>query len=115
MSITFHIAGRPTIVSPDFALNVSNANAHAFLIWRGVPNHEPVGGIGARDLAALLRRRLWPENRRHGDEGLPATIFVGARGATAVGCGRRAGAFARYTEELLRITDHAGDGEIIWG
>jgi hypothetical protein len=115
VSITFHIAGRRNAESDDVALHVSNTNSHAFLAWLGLPNPEPAGSIAARDLTALLRRHLWPESRRRGDEGLAAAIIVGARGTTHTDGGRRRGTFARYAEELLRIADHASDGGIIWG
>lgn len=115
MSVTFHIIGERHAESGEFALNVSNTNAYAFLAWLGLPNHDPAGSIGAGDLAALLRRPLWPENRRRSDEGRLPRIDIGARGAITVDCGRRPGAFARYAEALLRIADHAGDRDITWG
>ena len=64
MSVTFHIIGERHAESGEFALNVSNTNAYAFLAWLGLPNHDPAGSIGAGDLAAPMpadtdrRRRI---------------------------------------------------------
>lgn len=40
---------------------------------------------------------------------------VKARGTTPIDGSRRPGTVTRYAEELRRISNHADDGEIIWG
>jgi hypothetical protein len=42
-------------------INLSNQNAADFLAWLGLPTRDLVGELPGRELAALCRRRLWPE------------------------------------------------------
>jgi hypothetical protein len=110
MSITFFVAGQDS----DADINLSNVNAWALLEWIGItPDHD--GSIPARELAALTRRRLWPELRARGDEGIAPIVDTTRGGATFVDCGRRAGYFQERASQLLQLADMAGDGTIAWG
>jgi hypothetical protein len=110
MSITFGIAGRDS----DADINLSNANASALLEWIGIPP-APGGEIPAKELGARVRRRLWPEHRERGDEGLAASVLTEPGRCTLIDYGRDAGYFQRRALQLLRLADVAGDGLIGWG
>ena len=98
----------------EMYLNISNSNARAFLNWVGLHQHELWGEMQARELAALLRRRLWPERRNHDDEGRDGFIERGAHGALFTSYRRDPGKLASYTERLLRLAEYAGDRTVIW-
>jgi hypothetical protein len=110
MSITFFIAGQDS----DETLNLSNANAWALLEWIGIaPDHG--GSVPARELAALTRRRLWPEMRERDDEGVSPSVDEAPGRCTMIDCGRRPGYFQDRAEQLLRLAECAGEGPIAWG
>ncbi len=98
----------------ELYLNISNSNARDFLNWVGLHQHELWGEMPARELAALLRRRLWPERRNRDDEGRDGFIEREARGALFLSCGRNPGKLASYAERLLRLAEYAGDGMVVW-
>jgi hypothetical protein len=94
-------------------LNFSNANAWALLEWIGIqPDHG--GCILARDLAAKIRRRMWP-SRNQGDEAVAAIVEIAEGRCTAIDFGRRAGYFHERGAQLLHLAERAGDGFIGWG
>jgi hypothetical protein len=110
MSITFSIAGQDS----DETINLSNANAWTLLEWIGIaPDHG--GTVPARELAALTRRRLWPEVRERNDEGVAPSVDKAPGRCTMIDCGRRPGYFQERAEQLLRLAEAAGDGAIAWG
>jgi hypothetical protein len=91
-------------------VNVANANARDFLDWIGLA-HEPLWGeIDARELAALLRRRLWPEIRTRDDAGRAPLVEH-----RMINFGREPGRLASYAERLLLLAECAGEGTITWG
>ena len=95
-------------------VELSNANARDFLNWLGLESTELYGEMRARQLAPLLRRRLWPTSREHGDAGRSGGIECKARGPTIIDCGRPAGRLAEHAQRLLALAEHAGDGIIVW-
>jgi hypothetical protein len=112
VSIDFSIAG------PDYSdeetLNLSNMNALGLLEWIGVaPDY--CGSIAAKDLAASIRRRLWPEHRQRRDEGVTVQISALPGRCTVVDCGREAGYFQKRARTLLALAEKAQDGHICWG
>jgi hypothetical protein len=110
MSITFFVAGQDSYAD----MNLSNSNAWALLEWIGItPDHG--GSIPARELAALTRRRLWPEVRERGDEGIAPSVDTAPGRCTLIDCGRVAGYFQGRASQLLQLADAAGDGTIAWG
>jgi len=121
MSVTFDIVGYKWPADEDecclppapMFLQLGNANASDFLSWLGLDS-TLWGEIPARELAAILRRRLWPERRHVGDPGiLPETSF-GARGAVFIHCGREPGKLATCAERLLALAEFADEGTIFW-
>jgi len=121
MSVSFDIAGYEWDTDEDgcscpprhMYVNLSNLNARDFLNWLGL-GESLWGEMKARDLSAVLRRRLWPERRRVGDTGMVAMVAVGRRGAVLADCGRAPGRLAEHAERLLALAECAGDGVIIW-
>jgi hypothetical protein len=95
-------------------VNLANANARDFLDWIGIDSERLYGEMPARQLAPLLRRRLWPANRERGDEGRPGRIERILGGTTLIDCGRPVGRLAEYAERLLALAEYAGDGVIVW-
>ena len=95
-------------------VQLSNANARDFLDWLGLDNQELFGDMGARQLAPLLRRRLWPIHRERGDEGRRGGIERTPGRPTLIDCGRPVGRLAEYAERLLALAEYAGDGVIVW-
>lgn len=110
MSITFFIAGRDS----DESMNLSNSNAWALLEWVGIPPDHG-GAVSARELAALARRRLWPEVCERGDEGISPSVTKTPGCCTLIDSGRRPGYFQERAGQLLRLAEAAGDGVIAWG
>ena len=110
MSITFCIAD----AEEGATMNLSNANASALLEWIGVAP-APGGSIPARELAALARRRLWPEVRQRGDEGLELIVDKSPGRCTLIDCGRRGGYLQERAAQLLKLAESAGNGSIAWG
>lgn len=94
-------------------LNITNANAGDFFRWLGLEFSE-CGEIPARELAALLRRRLWPSNRQRGDHGREGSVDARPNGLILIDGAREPGRLAQYAERLLALAEHAGDGTIIW-
>jgi hypothetical protein len=95
-------------------VNPSNENARDLLKWLGLPHDKLYGEVKARELAALVRRRLWPERRHSDDPGRPASIHHSESGPVVIMFGREPGRLAQYAERLLALADHAGDGTIVW-
>lgn len=102
MSVTFFATGT------DRSMNLANGNALDLMVWVGiaVDEYNLYGDIPARELAALCRRRLWPEERNFDPEILDRSE-KGMRGATLVFCGRPAGYLRSRTEQLLVIAERA--------
>jgi hypothetical protein len=98
-------------------INLSNANAVAFLLWLGYTREqiEPNGfRLPARDLAARCRRRLWPE-RRNEDPGAPVVVDRAPGRSTVIDCGRHAGYFQQRAAQLLVLAELAGQGDVtVW-
>jgi hypothetical protein len=125
MSVTFAIEGRPPYdeegaptYPPELFLNLSNVNAGDFLRWLGSDLYsiELCGSRPARELAALCRRRLWPERHGQGDGGMPEVVECNACGEVRfIDFGRPAGRLAEYAERLLRLAEAAGEAEVTWG
>ena len=110
MSITFFVTGQDS----DADMNLSNSNAWALLEWIGItPDHG--GSIPAQELAALIRRRLWPEVRERGDEGTAPSVDAAPGHCTLIDCGRVAGYFQARASQLIQLADAAGEGTIAWG
>ena len=95
-------------------VQISQSNARDFFAWIGVDSPGLIGEIPARELAALLRRRLWPERKQDGDAGILASVHARPSRATLIDLGRPAGRLAAYAVRLLRLAEHAGDGVIFW-
>lgn len=123
MTVLFDIRGMEWPVDADgmrlppreMLVDINVSNAHDFLVWLGVPDQDLWGEIPARELAALLRRRLWPERRETGDKGRPGFVDVHPGRATLIESARPLGRLAGYAERLLLLAEKAGDGSIIWG
>ena len=109
MSVTFSIGERLSTDLEDSWINLANQNAADLLAWLGFPSDDLYGQIPARELAALCRRRLWPE-ARNADPEVPDV----ARGRF-YRFGRPAGYLRQRTMELLHLAELAGDGVISWG
>ncbi|MFL6605762.1 MAG: hypothetical protein ACJ8R9_31175 [Steroidobacteraceae bacterium] len=98
----------------EMFVNISNTNAREFLDWIDLEHTELWGEMKARELVALLRRRLWPEMRNRDDSGRPSLIDCSSSGAVVITFGREGGKLACYAERLLILAEYAGDGTIIW-
>lgn len=94
-------------------LNISNTNAGDFFRWLDLEVAD-YGEIPARELAAILRRRLWPERRERDDHGREGSIDIHHNGLTFIEGSREPGRLARYAERLLALAEYAGDGTIYW-
>lgn len=104
MTITFRVAAdhwREVEGEPE--LQVSNANGCTILNVLGLPV-EPDGETSASDLAAKIRRHLWPENSKRlaAHSELPAT----SEGNTHY-FGRRADYLEDRFTRLLRVAERA--------
>ncbi len=110
MSVTFSLGFRVAadLDRPETFLNLANRNAADLLAWLGLPSEELCGSLPGRELAALCRRRLWPEVRNVDaevpEERIGRSVFLG----------RPAGYLQRRTEELLRLAELAGEGVVSW-
>lgn len=103
--ITFLVAGEVHLVERECMMTLRREDALDLLDWIGLPR-EDFGAIDARQLAPLCRRRLWPMPRNvdaavHGRRP-DGTLFVV----------RPAGTLRRWTEILLRLAEHAGQGTV---
>jgi hypothetical protein len=95
-------------------VQISHDNAQDFLHWARFPDTRLYGELPARELAALLRRRLWPQRRMQDDSGIPACVDRTPGIATFIDCGRKPGRLAAYAERLLALAEFAGDRTIHW-
>ena len=109
MSVTFSIGDRVSTDLADEWINLSNQNAADLLAWLGIASEYLVGDMPARELAALCRRRLWPEPRNIDPE-VPA-VFSDRFYAF----GRLIGYLRQRTADLLHLAEVAGEGVITWG
>ena len=122
MSVQFDIVGHEWPENTDgcreppaaMYVNLSQTNAQDFLHWARFPDTRLYGELPARELAALLRRRLWPERRAQDDGGLQAFVDRAPGVPTLVDFGRPAGRLAGYAERLLALAEFAGDRTIHW-
>ena len=100
-------------------LNLNLRNARDLLEWLGLPtppagDDDMFGEIGAKELAARCRRRLWPEARNKDDE-LLGEVQEAANGhCTAIECGRTAGYLRERTQSLLTLCERYIEGMIYW-
>lgn len=105
----------------DTTMNLANMNAYDLMDWLGL-SKEPCGTIKARELAALCRRRLWPERRNEDPEITPeefAERYGTQDSPRIVFAARDAGYLQNRTEQLLRICMKAiavrgEEGEVSW-
>ena len=97
----------------DAEINLANGNAFDLLAWVGLEVNA-MGHVAARELAPLVRRRLWDEDRNH-DPAIGADDFRGSKGARVVYGGRAAGYLRAKCEKLLALCERAGDRLIAWG
>ncbi|MDP9151975.1 MAG: hypothetical protein M3O36_18790 [Myxococcota bacterium] len=115
MSVTFHINGRrPDYDDADTFLNLANTNARDLLHWLGFDAADLCGQIPAPKLARRCRERL----RLIAGNIDPAKPFNGGQGqsgARFIYFGRREGYLHDRCEELLRLAESAGHGEILYG
>ncbi len=79
------------------------------LLWLGIPVGYLVGELPSRELAALCRRRLWPEARNI-DPAVPDEVY-----GRFYSFGRPIGYLRQRTAELLHLAELAGEGVISWG
>lgn len=93
-------------------INLTNANAAELLRWLGVES-ECHGAIGAKELAARCRRRLWNETRNH-DPGVAGFVETAPNRATVIYNGRREGYLREKTTLLLALAEQAGDEQVGW-
>jgi hypothetical protein len=108
MSVTFSINHRRTD-DDEHWMDLANVNAARLLEWLGILVDHLVGEMPAREVAALCRRRLWPEPRNF-DPATPDEV------SGRMYCfGRPAGYLRQRTAELLELAELAGDGLISWG
>lgn len=122
MSVQFDIVGQEWPADADgyreppaaMFVNIANANAQDFLRWARFPDTRLYGQLPARELAALLRRRLWPEHRTKDDDGIPASVDHAPGTPIIVNFGREPGRLTRYAERLLALAEFAGDRTIHW-
>lgn len=95
-------------------VNISHDNAQDFFQWAQFPHTRSYGELPARELAALLRRRLWPERRTQDDRGIPFSVERAPGTATFIDLGRKPGRLAQYAERLLALCEFAGDRTVHW-
>ena len=98
----------------DSEINMANGNALDLLRWLGL-TVDYCGDVPAKELAPILRRRLWDESRNHdaaiaGEEsGGPGT-----KQCKLFSMGRGAGYLRQRCEQLLATCERAGDKLIVW-
>jgi hypothetical protein len=97
----------------DVTVNMSNANAREWLRWIGLPADD-CGEIGAMELAARCRRRLWDETRNY-DPAVEGSDHKTPGHARLIVCDRRPNYLREKTEQMLKICEKAGDRLISWG
>jgi hypothetical protein len=90
----------------QWSMNLSNSNAADLCEWLGAPFEEYSGELPATELAALCRRRLWPEPRNQGVE-VPARVESVPGRATIVTCAREADYLPRRTRQLLDLCERS--------
>lgn len=95
-------------------LRVSNANAEEFLVWLGLTPDIDAPPVKATEVAALCRRRLWPEARNE-DQGRDGSDTKDPGKPRVIEGGRPAGRFKYYAEKLLVLAEKAGDDYVGWG
>ena len=99
-------------------VNLANGNALELLSWLGVANIDYCGAVGARELAAHCRRRLWDESRNHdpAQSGQERAELLGVElSPRVIICDRRPGYLREQTERILAIAEKAGDHSVSWG
>lgn len=103
-----------TCLACRWSINLANRNASDLLWWLMSLSDDPLcGGMPAKEVAALCRRRLWPEERNV-DPGFEDVITTMPGGVTLIDCGRDAGYLHGLTERLLRLAEHASDAWVCW-
>ena len=100
----------------DAEINMGNDNALDLLRWLGL-TVDYCGEVPAKELAPVLRRRLWDESRNH-DGAMTASDRAAAMGVEQsprmITCGREAGYLRQRCEQLLATCERAGDRLIVW-
>lgn len=96
----------------DVELNMANRNAMEWLGWIGLAA-DYSGQIGARDLAARCRRRLWDEQRNY-DPAVEGDGYKVDGGPRMIVADRRPNYLREQTERMLKICEKAGDRLIAW-
>lgn len=98
----------------DAEINMNNSNALDLVRWLGLPA-EICGNVPARELAPVLRRRLWDESRNV-DPAIGGEVSggPGTGQCQAIFPGREAGYLRRRCEQLLAVCERAGDRLIVW-
>jgi hypothetical protein len=89
-----------------WSINLCNGNAADLCAWLGAPYDEGSGELPASELAALCRRRLWPEARNAG-VARPAFVDEAPGQATIVSVGRDADYLPRRTKQLLDLCERS--------
>ena len=98
----------------DAEINLANGNALDLLRWLGL-TVDYCGEVSAKELAPVLRRRLWDESRNH-----DAAISGEESGGPGTGqcrmisVGRDPGYLRRQCERLLATCERAGERLIVW-
>ena len=109
MSVTFEAENLP-----GHSLNLANSNARSFLVWLGLPESDDLcGDASVLDVAALCRRRLWPEPR-NADPGIPASESGGVTTCRVIHAGRAPGYHNDRARTLLLICEGAKTGNLRW-
>lgn len=101
-----------TCAACNASLNMNNRNAADLIAWLGIEGSLTLcmhGSIGAGELAAKCRRRLWPEEFNN-DPALPPVV----KSERAIECGREANYLRTRTRDLLVIAVMAGDHFVSW-
>lgn len=98
----------------DHEINMANDSALDLLRWLGL-TVDYCGDVPAKELAPILRRRLWDESRNH-DAAIPGEVSGGPGTGQCqfVDCGRAAGYLRQRCEQLLATCERAGDRLIVW-
>lgn len=99
--------------SCEAEINVSNANAANLLRWIGLDSEDLCGSMPAAEMAPLLRRRLWDEDRNH-DPAIEAEEVAEPGSARVIHSGRRPGYIRGRCAELLALCERAGKWMIVW-
>lgn len=97
-------------------INLANGNALDLLAWLGLPV-DYCGHVPARELAPVVRRRLWDVERNSDPALTPADraeMFGVELGGRVHFAGRRPGYLREQCERLLATCERAGDRLIVW-